>query len=290
MPDQARPARRRQRRGHGGWTKYRNRPAWCADGRAGGRRGSPRPWPAPQAAAGAPLAAIGPRSEGRGGRARRAPARCRWRPSSPHDRWRAARSTATTCRTRRPRDPAVRRRPSSSRGPTTSSSRFRSAASSRRARSISPSATATPSALAARESPIDFSVSRVATVAPRALRFADALRGQQRTFDLDEMHVGGIVDAGVGQRRAHRGRDHVDLRHPAEMLGRQRRRVRPSDRQRRADWPRRLPRARTRSNAAPCRLRCRPTSRDRSWPPDPPKDDAGTSGSTRAPRSRARSR
>ena len=93
---------------------------------------------------------------------------------------------------------------------------------------------ATPSALAARDSPMDSE--RVLGRQARAtrLRFADALHGEQRTFDLHVMHVGQICNADVGHRRMHRGRDHLDLRHPAEMFGRQRRRVRPSDRERRA--------------------------------------------------------
>ena len=84
---------------------------------------------------------------------------------------------------------------------------------------------------------MDLSVSLVATRRATRLGFADALHGQQRTLDLHEMHVGQIGDAGVGHRRMHRGRDHLDLRHPAEMFGRQRRRVRPADRERRAFPP-----------------------------------------------------
>ena len=76
-------------------------------------------------------------------------------------------------------------------------SRRRSALAQCRRRAISPSATATPSALAARDSPIDFSVSVVATTGAARLRLADALRGEQRALDLHEMHIGRIRDAGI---------------------------------------------------------------------------------------------
>ena len=102
------------------------------------------------------------------------------------------------------------------------------------ARSISPSATAAPSALAARDSPIDLSVSVVAMTAPRAGGFADALRGQQRALELNEMHVGRVRNARIAHRGAHAIGHLVDLRQAAEMLGRQRRRVGAADGERRS--------------------------------------------------------
>jgi len=56
--------------------------------------------------------------------------------------------------------------------------------------------------------------------------------GQQRAFDLHEVHVGRVGDRGVAHRRAHAGRDRFDMRQPAEVLGRHIARVRAAERER----------------------------------------------------------
>ena len=48
------------------------------------------------------------------------------------------------------------------------------------------------------------------------------------------MDVGGIIDAGIGHCGAHARRHLIDLRQPAEMLGRKRRGVGAADGERRA--------------------------------------------------------
>ena len=107
------------------------------------------------------------RRRGQAGRARRAPARCRSRLPSRRDRSRAGRTTPPTCRARRSRGSSARSRPTRWRGRTRAMHRRRYPRRRTHRASISPSATATPSELAARDRPIDFSVSRVATVWPR---------------------------------------------------------------------------------------------------------------------------
>jgi hypothetical protein len=60
-------------------------------------------------------------------------------------------------------------------------------------------------------------VSRSGQTAAASRRLADALRRQQRAFDVNEMHIAGLVDAGLGQCRPDRGYDYFDLLHPAAM-------------------------------------------------------------------------
>ena len=174
----------------------------------------------------------GPASPARAAPAPRAPARCRWRRASPHGRRAAAPPSATRRRARRSHGRSTRRRRRSRRGRNRARNRGRCRPRSGRARDTSPSATATPSALAARDRPIDFSVSRVAVVCAAPLRRGDALGGQQRAFDLHEMHVGRRGEAGVGDGPQHALGDAVDLREPAEVLRRERRRARAAQRER----------------------------------------------------------
>ncbi len=98
-------------------------------------------------------------------------------------------------------------------------------------RSSSPSATAAPSALAARDRPIDLSVSRVATAAPRLSASATRWAVSSGHFTCTKCTSAGSAIAGVGHGRAHPGGDLIDLRQPAEMLERQRRRVGAADRE-----------------------------------------------------------
>ena len=81
---------------------------------------------------------------------------------------------------------------------------------------------------------MDFSVSRVAVVAPRAS--VSAMRSAVSSGHLicTKCTSDGGLDAGVAQRRAHARRDGVDLREAPKMLERQRRRARAPDRQRAA--------------------------------------------------------
>jgi len=94
--------------------------------------------------------------------------------------------------------------------------------------SISPGAQATPSAEAPRDKPIDFSVSIVATVLSRAA--VSAIRG-----DVRSRHFTWTKCTAAGSSRpafavaSHR-RHHLHLLPAAEMLRRQGRRVRDSDR------------------------------------------------------------
>ena len=81
---------------------------------------------------------------------------------------------------------------------------------------------------------MDFNVSLVATLAPRASASAVRAHCQQRTFDLDEMNGTRIADTGVSHRSTHAGRHRFDLCQPAEALRRKRIGVGPTDRQRRA--------------------------------------------------------
>ena len=122
-------------------------------------------------------------------------------------------------------------------------------------RAISPSATATPSALAARDRPMDLSVSWVARSVPAHGASRTLLRGEQRAFDLHEMHVGRDRDAAHLSSRRHAFADGIDLPRAAELLRRQRRRVGAADRERRRRPPSPSTRSRP-SNAAPCRPRC----------------------------------
>ena len=60
-------------------------------------------------------------------------------------------------------------------------------------------------------------------------RGGNALRRQQRAFDLHEMHVGRIADPRIAHRRTDAVRDQRDLADPPEVLVRQCRRVRAAD-------------------------------------------------------------
>ena len=88
--------------------------------------------------------------------------------------------------------------------------------------------------LAARERPIDLSVSLVATVAPLRSAVADALRGEQRAFDLHEVDMVGIADTGVPHSGLNACCNLVHLRQSAEVLEWKRWSVGAPDRQRRA--------------------------------------------------------
>ena len=99
--------------------------------------------------------------------------------------------------------------------------------------SISPSATATPSALAARDRPIDFKVSRVATVAAARIDFGETLRRQQRALDLDEVNViGSAMPASSIAARTPAATCSI-CAHPPQLLEWQRLRMRAADGERR---------------------------------------------------------
>ena len=229
-----------------------DRPAWCGDGRAAGRRGWPPPCRAPRRAARAAPARAGRRRAS----PRRASARAhrldidrvrhhgmidRQRPGPAGDMpitttsWPSSSMPAEQLRAAGPQRPVVadvaRRRARRAR-----SRRARPPRRARWRRAKDPSTSACPA---------------VATAAPRAFGLADPLRGQQRAFDLHEMHVGRIVDAGVVPwPRAPPRRPCVDLRQAAEMLGR--RAPRCGRGRSRAPGLRR-PRPRARSNTSPMR-------------------------------------
>jgi hypothetical protein len=65
---------------------------------------------------------------------------------------------------------------------------------------ISPKALATPSAEAPREYPWSVGAGRHRLAAAMQRGF-DLLAGQQRTFDLHEVHVAWIVDSGITHRK-----------------------------------------------------------------------------------------
>ena len=60
----------------------------------------------------------------------------------------------------------------------------------------------------------------------------DPVRGQQRAFDLNEMDVGRVIDAGVAHRAPDAGRHHRDLIEATKVLGWEVGRVHPADRER----------------------------------------------------------
>ena len=90
-----RQARRRRRRGRDASRRCRNCPAWCGDGRAAAPSWLASALPSSatsRARCGGRKLSGG--AEAKAMRARRAPARCRWRRPSPRDRWRADRDHA----------------------------------------------------------------------------------------------------------------------------------------------------------------------------------------------------
>ena len=287
---QAPPRRRRRRRGHGGWTKCRKsssmvcrwprkRPSWLASAlpstatrRSRSAGGS---WPDGRKAETAERAAHRldvdrVRHDGVIDGERPAPLRRH----AEHDdlvtqQFDACRATGAA----RPHVPVARR------------------SAPRRVRALdSPSAMATPSALAARDSPIDFSVSRRRHASRRALS-ASPMRCAVSSGHLTCTKctsAGSVMPASViAACTAAATMSTCDIR-PRCSAGSAGVCARPIAS---AGPLRSSPSAR--SNTVQCGAMppsVPPDITRQSWPPAPLKDAAGTSGSARAPRSRARNR